>query len=153
MTSSINKVTLIGNIGADPDIKRTQDGRPIANLSIATSESWKDMSTGERKEKTEWHRVVVFNVTLCQVIENYVKKGSKVYIEGQLQTRKWQDNEGNDRYTTEIVLQGYNAALTILDSAKENSEAKQGKGSYADQSQPASKPDYQPDEIDDEIPF
>jgi len=103
-------------LGQDPEIRRTQDGRPIANFSIATSDSWKDKNTGERREKTEWHRVVCFNEGLCKVIENYVKKGSKVYIEGQLQTRKWQDQNGNDKYTTEVVLQGFNGTLTMLDS-------------------------------------
>ncbi len=120
MAGSVNKVILIGNLGADPDIKRTQDGRPIANLSIATSDTWKDKNTGERREKTEWHRVVVFNEGLCRVIENYVKKGSKVYIEGQLQTRKWQDNEGKDRWSTEVVLQNYNGVLTMLDGRNDN---------------------------------
>lgn len=115
MAGSVNKVILIGNLGADPEIRRTQDGRPIANLSIATSESWRDKNTGERREKTEWHRVVVFNEGLCKVIEQYVKKGSKVYLEGQLQTRKWQDNEGKDRWSTEVVLQGFNGTLTMLD--------------------------------------
>ena len=100
--------------GADPEIRRTQDGRPIANLRIATSESWRDRSTGERKEKTEWHRVVIFNEGLCKVAEQYLKKGSKVYIEGQLQTRKWQDQSGQDRYSTEVVLQGFNSTLTML---------------------------------------
>jgi len=120
MAGSVNKVILIGNLGADPDIKRTQDGRPIANLSIATSDSWRDKNTGERREKTEWHRVVVFNEGLCKVIENYVKKGSKVYIEGALQTRKWQDNEGKDRWSTEVVLQGFNGSLTMLDGRGDN---------------------------------
>jgi len=126
MAGSVNKVILIGNLGADPDIKRTQDGRPIANLSIATSENWRDKNTGERREKTEWHRVVVFNEGLCKVIENYVKKGSKVYIEGQLQTRKWQDKDGNDRWSTEVVLQGFNGSLTMLDGRGENA----GGGDY-----------------------
>ena len=103
MAGSVNKVILVGNLGADPEIRRTQDGRPIANFSIATSESWRDKNTGERRERTEWHRVVCFNEGLCKVIEQYVKKGSKVYVEGQLQTRKWQDQSGQDRYTTEIV--------------------------------------------------
>ncbi len=115
MAGSVNKVILIGNLGADPEIRRTQDGRPIANLRIATSETWRDKNTGERKEKTEWHRVVVFNEGLCKVIEQYVKKGSKVYIEGALQTRKWQDKDGQDRYSTEVVLQGFNSTLTMLD--------------------------------------
>ncbi len=128
MAGSVNKVILIGNLGADPDIKRTQDGRPIANLSIATSDTWKDKNTGERREKTEWHRVVVFNEGLCRVIENYVKKGSKIYVEGQLQTRKWQDNEGKDRWSTEVVLQNYNGVLTMLDGRSDNQGS--GGGGY-----------------------
>jgi single-strand DNA-binding protein len=115
MAGSVNKVILVGNLGADPDIKRTQDGRPIANLSIATSDTWRDKNTGERKEKTEWHRVVIFNEGLCKVAEQYLKKGAKVYIEGALQTRKWQDKDGKDRYSTEVVLQGFNSTLTMLD--------------------------------------
>jgi single-strand DNA-binding protein len=117
MAGSVNKVILIGNLGADPEIRRTQDGRPIANLRLATSESWKDKATGERKEKTEWHRVVIFNENLCRIAEQYLKKGSKVYIEGSLQTRKWQDQSGQDRYSTEVVLQGFRGELTLLDRA------------------------------------
>lgn len=116
MAGSVNKVILIGNLGADPEIRHTQDGRPIANLSIATSESWRDRNTGERKEKTEWHRVVVFSEGLAKIVEQYLKKGSKVYIEGQLQTRKWTDQSGNDKYSTEVVLSGFNGTLTMLDS-------------------------------------
>jgi single-strand DNA-binding protein len=116
MAGSVNKVILIGNLGADPEIRRTQDGRPIANLRIATSETWRDKATGERREKTEWHRVVIFNEGLCKVVEQYVKKGSKLYIEGSLQTRKWQDQQGQDKYSTEVVLQGFNSTLTMLDS-------------------------------------
>src|SRR5690606_30906266 len=119
MAGSVNKVILIGNVGADPEIRRTQDGRPIANLRIATSESWRDRNSGERREKTEWHTVVVFNEGLCKVIEQYVKKGAKLYIEGALQTRKWQDQTGNDRYSTEVVLQGFNPTLTMLDGRGE----------------------------------
>jgi single-strand DNA-binding protein len=115
MAGSVNKVILIGNVGADPEIRRTQDGRPIANLRIATSETWRDRNSGERKEKTEWHTVVVFNEGLCKVVEQYVKKGAKLYLEGALQTRKWQDKDGNDRYSTEVVLQGFNSTLTMLD--------------------------------------
>ncbi len=115
MAGSVNKVILVGNLGADPEIRRTQDGRPIANLRVATSESWRDKATGERKEKTEWHRVVIFNEGLCRVAEQYLKKGSKVYLEGQLQTRKWQDQSGQDKYSTEVVLQGFNSVLTMLD--------------------------------------
>lgn len=169
MAGSVNKVILIGNLGADPDIKRTQDGRPIANLSIATSDSWKDKNTGERREKTEWHRVVVFNEGLCRVIENYVKKGSKVYIEGQLQTRKWQDNEGKDRWSTEVVLQNYNGVLTMLDGRNDNQGGgggqmgggyDQGGGGNFGQSGPSGGGNQgggfggpSGGDIDDEIPF
>ena len=120
MAGSVNKVILVGNLGADPDVKRTQDGRPIVNLSIATSESWRDKNTGERKEKSEWHRVVIFAEGLCKVAENYLKKGSKVYLEGALATRKWQDQSGQDRYSTEVVLQGFNSTLTMLDGKEGN---------------------------------
>ena len=116
MAGSVNKVILVGNLGKDPEIRRTQDGRPIANLSVATSESWRDKATGERKEKTEWHRVVIFNEGLCRIAEQYLKKGAKVYLEGQLQTRKWTDNAGIEKYSTEVVLQGFNSSLTMLDS-------------------------------------
>ena len=119
MAGSVNKVILVGNLGADPEIRRTQDGRPIANLSVATSESWRDKNSGERREKTEWHRVVIFNEGLCKIAENYLKKGSKVYLEGQLQTRKWQDQSGQDKYSTEVVLQGFNGNLTMLDGRNE----------------------------------
>jgi single-strand DNA-binding protein len=117
MAGSVNKVILIGNLGADPEIRRTQDGRPIANLRVATSESWRDKNTGERKEKTEWHRVVIFSEGLCRIAEQYLKKGSKVYLEGQLQTRKWTDKDNIERYSTEVVLQGFNSQLTMLDRA------------------------------------
>jgi single-strand DNA-binding protein len=115
MAGSVNKVILIGNLGADPEIKRTQDGRPIANLRIATSETWRDKNTGERKEKTEWHRVVIFSEGLCKIAEQYLKKGAKVYVEGQLQTRKWTDQSGVEKYSTEVVLQNFNSTLTMLD--------------------------------------
>lgn len=128
MAGSVNKVILIGNLGADPDIKRTQDGRPIANLSIATSESWRDKNSGERREKTEWHRVVIFNEGLCKIAESYLKKGSKVYIEGQLQTRKWTDQSGQDKYSTEVVLQGFNGNLTMLDGRSEGGGERSGGG-------------------------
>jgi single-strand DNA-binding protein len=116
MAGSVNKVILIGNLGKDPEIRRTQDGRPIANLSIATSETWRDKNSGEKREKTEWHRVVVFNEGLCRVVEQYLKKGMKVYVEGQLQTRKWQDQSGQERYSTEVVLQNFSHTLTMLES-------------------------------------
>ncbi len=126
MAGSVNKVILIGNLGADPEIRRTQDGRPIANLRIATSETWRDRNSGERKEKTEWHSVVIFNEGLCKVAEQYLKKGATVYIEGQLQTRKWQDQNGNDRYSTEVVLQGFNSTLTTLGGRGEGGGASRG---------------------------
>ena len=115
MAGSVNKVILVGNLGRDPEIRHTQDGKKIANLSIATSESWKDRNTGERKERTEWHRVVIFSEGLANISEQYLRKGSKVYLEGQLQTRKWTDQSGQDKYSTEVVLQGFNCTLTMLD--------------------------------------
>jgi single-strand DNA-binding protein len=115
MAGSVNKVILVGNLGRDPEIRSTQDGTKVANLSLATSESWRDKSTGERKERTEWHRVVIFNERLVDVVEKYVKKGSKLYIEGALQTRKWTDNAGVEKYSTEVVLQRFRGELTMLD--------------------------------------
>jgi single-strand DNA-binding protein len=115
MAGSVNKVILVGNLGRDPEIRSTQDGLRIANLSVATSESWRDKASGERKEKTEWHRVAIFNERLVDIVEKYLKKGSKVYLEGALQTRKWTDNAGQERYTTEVVLQRYRGELTMLD--------------------------------------
>jgi single-strand DNA-binding protein len=129
MAGSVNKVILIGNLGKDPEIRRTQDGRPIANLRIATSESWRDKATGERREKTEWHSVVIFNENLCKIAEQYLKKGAKVFIEGALQTRKWQGQDGQDRYSTEVVLQGFNGNLTMLDG---RSGGGMSEGSQAD---------------------
>ncbi|MDQ0315832.1 single-stranded DNA-binding protein [Amorphus orientalis] len=119
MAGSVNKVILVGNLGADPEIRRTQDGRPIANLRVATSESWRDKNSGERRERTEWHRVVIFNEGLCRIAEQYLRKGSKVYLEGQLQTREWEDQSGQKRYSTEVVLQGFNSSLTMLDGRGE----------------------------------
>lgn len=155
MSGSVNKVVLVGNLGADPEIRRTQDGRPIANLRIATSESWRDKNTGERKEKTEWHSVVIFSEGLCAIAEKYLFKGSKVYVEGKLQTRKWQDQSGQDRYTTEVVLQGFNASLVLLDSKGEG-EGRSGSNAaeYAKASgrtQQVAEPDQ--GDLDDEIPF
>ena len=123
MAGSVNKVILVGNLGADPEVRQTQDGRPIVNLRLATSENWRDKATGERREKTEWHRVVIFNENLARVAEQYLKKGSKVYIEGQLQTRKWQDQSGQDRYSTEVVLQQYRGELTMLDGKRDSASA------------------------------
>ncbi|WP_067334495.1 single-stranded DNA-binding protein [Stappia indica] len=119
MSGSVNKVILVGNLGADPEVRRMQDGRPVVNLRVATSETWRDRSSGERKERTEWHRVVIFNEGLAKVAENYLRKGSKIYVEGQLQTRKWQDQSGQERYSTEVVLQGFNSTLTMLDGRGE----------------------------------
>lgn len=115
MAGSVNKVILVGNLGRDPEVRHTQDGKKIANLSVATSDSWKDKNTGERREKTEWHRVVIFNEGLSNIAEQYLRKGSKVYLEGALQTRKWTDKDGNDKYSTEVVLQGFNCVMTMLD--------------------------------------
>jgi single-strand DNA-binding protein len=165
MAGSVNKVILVGNLGADPEIRRTQDGRPIANLRVATSDSWKDKNTGERREKTEWHRVVIFSEGLAKIAEQYLKKGAKVYLEGQLQTRKWTDKENVERYSTEVVLQGFNAVLTMLDRAGGG-----GGSSVSDDSddagfgsQGASAPARKPamaatgagkrGDMDDEIPF
>jgi single-strand DNA-binding protein len=132
MAGSVNKVILVGNLGADPEIKRLNSGDPVVNLSVATSESWRDKSSGERRERTEWHRVVIFNENLAKVAESYLKKGAKVYIEGQLQTRKWTDQNGQDKYTTEIVLQRFRGDLQMLDSRGE------GEGSYGGGQQRAS---------------
>ena len=129
MAGSVNKVILIGNLGADPEIRRTQDGRPIANLRIATSESWRDKSTGERKEKTEWHAVVIFNENIVKVAENYLKKGSTVYIEGSLQTRKYTDAQGVEKYSTEIVLQRFNGQLTMM-GGRNDSQGGGDRGGY-----------------------
>ena len=148
MSGSLNKVTLIGNLGRDPEIRTTNDGKEIANFSLATSESWKDKATGEKKEKTEWHRIVCFNEGLVKVIKNCVKRGAKLYIEGQLQTRKWLDNTNQERYTTEVVLQGYNSHLVLLGSSNNNSMDQAGQSTTQGNS-----PTFNNDEIDDEIPF
>jgi single-strand DNA-binding protein len=172
MAGSVNKVILVGNLGADPEIRRTQDGRPIANLRVATSETWRDRSTGERRERTEWHRVVIFSEGLAKVAEQYLKKGARVYIEGQLQTRKWQDQQGQDRYSTEVVLQGFNSQLVMLDKAAGGSMggdfAEDGSssdyGSYssfgggrsstpAPARQPAMAGGAPRDDMNDEVPF
>lgn len=166
MAGSVNKVILVGNLGKDPEIRRTQDGRPVANLRIATSESWRDKSSGERRERTEWHSVVIFNENLCRVAEQYLRKGSKVYIEGQLQTRKWQDQSGQERYTTEVVLQGFNGQLTMLDgraggaglnegSQSDYGGSDSGFGGYGESrrgSKPAGGGSFDK-QLDDEIPF
>ena len=179
MAGSINKVILVGNVGNDPEIRSFNNGGKVANFSLATSESWKDRNSGERKEKTEWHRISIFQEGLVGVVERYVKKGSKLYIEGKLQTRKWTDRDGNDKYTTEVVLQGYGGNLTMLDgrdssggggrssggggggysdnrgdygggSGGSSSGSNQGGGSRSASSMDGPKQDF---ELDDEIPF
>jgi single-strand DNA-binding protein len=163
MAGSVNKVILVGNLGADPEVRRTQDGRPIVNLRVATSENWRDKNTGERREKTEWHRVVIFSEGLCRVAEQYLKKGSKIYLEGALQTRKWTDQQGVERYSTEVVLQGFNATLTMLDRAGGGGEAGvDNGGSDFGSSGPTASRERKPamagaggrrEDMDDEIPF
>lgn len=152
MAGSVNKVILIGNLGADPEVRHTQDGRPIVNLRVATSESWRDKQTGERKEKTEWHRVVIFSEGLAKIAQQYLRKGSKVYLEGALQTRKWQDQSGQDRYSTEVVLQGFNSALTMLDGRGEGAGAGGGEGGFVPSGGGGKGPAFN-DSLDDEIPF
>ena len=152
MAGSLNKVMLIGNLGADPVIRQTQDGKRLAQLSLATSESWKDKATGEKKEKTSWHRIVIFNDGLAGVVENYVKKGSKIFVEGQLQTRKFTDQDGNEKYTTEVVLGNYNGTLTMLDSRGGTTESMGAIDSDVNQDMASSQPAADLD-IDDEIPF
>jgi single-strand DNA-binding protein len=159
MAGSVNKVILVGNLGADPEVRRTQDGRPIVNLRVATSDTWRDKNTGERREKTEWHRVVIFSEGLAKIAEQYLKKGSKVYLEGALQTRKWQDKDGQDRYSTEVVLQGFNSALTMLDRAGGGAGSDNGDfGSPGPTASRERKPAMaaaggKHDDMDDEIPF
>lgn len=155
MAGSINKVILVGNLGADPVVSNTQSGAKVVNLRLATSDSWKDKTTGERKEKTEWHRIVIFNSALADTAERYLRKGSKVYIEGQLQTRSWKDNSGNDRYTTEVVLQNYAGTLMMLDAR--NSDAGSAEMNDVFSSSPSSGWDNSaattPSDLDDDIPF
>jgi single-strand DNA-binding protein len=171
MAGSVNKVILVGNLGADPEIRRTQDGRPIVNLRVATTDTWRDKGSGERKERTEWHRVVIFSEGLAKVAEQYLKKGSRVYLEGQLQTRKWQDQGGQDRYSTEVVLQNFNAQMVLLDRAGGGSGGSFGSddngsdfgsssgssGASGGRSAPARQPAMagagRRDDMDDEIPF
>jgi single-strand DNA-binding protein len=152
MAGSVNKVILVGNLGKDPEVRRMTSGEPVVNLSIATSESWRDKASGERKEKTEWHRVVIFNKNLADVAEKYLRKGSKVYVEGQLQTRKWTDKDGAEKYSTEVVLQNFRGELTMLDgrSGGEGGGGGFGGGARGASEAPAS---FQRDEMDDEIPF
>jgi len=159
MAGSVNKVILVGNLGADPEIRHTQDGRPICNLRVATSESWRDKNTGERRERTEWHRVVIFSEGLCKIAEQYLRKGAKIYLEGQLRTRKWQDQSGQDRYSTEVVLQGFNSTLTMLDSRGGSGATADTGGSGASTDEGASSgmesssQEFHDPDLDDEIPF
>lgn len=159
MAGSLNKVMLIGNLGNDPDVRSMQSGDEVVNLSIATSESWKDKGSGERKERTQWHKVVIYNSALIGVAKNYLKKGSKVFIEGQLETRKWQDKDGRDQYTTEIVLRPYRGELTMLDGRSgggDSSSYSGGQSSGGFSSGPSyggSAPMGQADELVDDIPF
>ncbi|WP_297731685.1 single-stranded DNA-binding protein [uncultured Maricaulis sp.] len=167
MAGSVNKVILVGNLGRDPEIRRMNNGDPVVNLSVATSESWRDKSSGERREKTEWHRVVIFNDNLAKVAENYLKKGSKVYVEGQLQTRKWTDQNGQDKYSTEVVLQRFRGELTMLDGRNEGGSGggygggsssggydEAGGGSGGGQrASDGPKEDFRNADLDDEIPF
>jgi len=157
MAGSVNKVILVGNLGRDPEVRTMQDGNPVVNLSLATSEQWRDKNSGERRERTEWHRVVIFNDKLAEVAQKYLRKGSKVYIEGQLQTRKWTDQSGQEKYSTEVVLQRFRGELTMLDSRGEGGGA--GAGDYGGQGDHGSESRGEPmpagrgADLDDEIPF
>ncbi|MBD8064855.1 single-stranded DNA-binding protein [Devosia sp. PTR5] len=168
MAGSVNKVILVGNLGNDPEVRNLPSGGKVVNLSVATSERWKDRNTGEQREKTEWHRVVIFSEGLARVAEQYLRKGSKVYIEGQLQTRKWQDQSGQDKYSTEVVLQGFNSNLTLLDGRGDNADAGGGYGSGGGEGgfrgvrdnsggggrrPSANAPAFEPGGMDDDIPF
>ena len=159
MAGSVNKVILIGNLGRDPEVRFSQDGNKIVNMSVATSETWNDRASGERRERTEWHRVVVFNDRIADVAEKYLKKGSKVYMEGQLQTRKWQGQDGQDRYTTEVVLGRFRGELTMLDTRGGGGGGQGGGGGDHGGGDPGAEPDYAApggggaDDLDDDIPF
>ncbi len=157
MSGSVNKVILVGNLGGDPEVRQTQDGKPIVNFSLATSERWKDRNTGVRKEKTEWHRVVIFSEGLCKVAQDYLKKGSKVYIEGQLRTRKWTDaSTGTEKYSTEVVLSGFGGTLTMLSTLEESGGAgfdKHISRNPESQNDPSGGGAVPNTSLDDEIPF
>ena len=149
MAGSLNKVLLIGRLGADPEVKQMVNGKSVARLSLATSQTWKDKNTGEKKEKTEWHRIVVFNEGLVNVVQQYLKKGAQIYIEGQLSTRKWKDEQsGLDKYSTEIIIQGYNSSLTMLGSGSQNNISSQDANQNTENSSPTNQND-----LDDDIPF
>ena len=154
MSGSVNKVTLVGNLGRDPEVRAMQNGDKIVQLSVATSDRWKDKSSGEQRERTEWHRVVIFNDALGKIAEQYLKKGSTVYLEGQLQTRKWTDQQsGQEKYTTEVVLQRYRGELTLLGSRPENQMSNDQQNAEIDQSNQISMSDDIASDLDDEIPF
>jgi len=159
MAGSVNKVILVGNLGKDPEVRHSQDGKAIVNLSLATSENWRDKQTGERKERTEWHRVVIFNENLAKIAEQYLKKGAKIYIEGQLQTRKYTDNSGVEKYSTEVVLQNYRGELTMLDGrgggegAMASSGGEFGQSSPMDRPKTGGKPQNFTRDLDDDVPF
>ena len=149
MAGSLNKVLLIGRLGADPEVKQMVNGKSVARLSLATSQSWKDKSTGGKKEKTEWHRIVVFNEGLVNVVQQYLKKGAQIYVEGQLSTRKWKDEQsGQDKYSTEILIQGYNSSLTMLGGGNQNSIPSQDNKQTIEETSQAT-----PNDLDDDIPF
>jgi single-strand DNA-binding protein len=156
MAGSVNKVILVGNLGRDPEVRRMTSGEPIVNLSVATSESWRDKASGERKEKTEWHRVVIFNENLAKVAEQYLKKGSKVYLEGQLTTRKWTDKDGAEKYSTEVVLNRFRGELVLLDARGEGGSSFAGgssSGGRVSQGGGDAPASFDRSELDDEIPF
>ena len=161
MVGSVNKVILLGNLGRDPDIRSMQSGSKMASFSIATSKRWKDKATQEQRDKTSWHNIVVFGDGLVDIVEKYVKKGSKIYVEGELQTRKWQDTDGNDKYTTEVVLQGYNCNLTLLDSrgainnsnTSNSSISTEGNNNTSQISNSTNTTDSSKDDLEDDIPF
>ena len=156
MAGSVNKVILVGNLGRDPETRQTQDGRPIVNFTLATNETWKDRQSGERRERVEWHRVVVFNEHLGEIAQRYLHKGSKVYLEGQLQTRKWTDQSGQERYTTEVVIQRFRGELTMLDSRAEGGGGGRdhsGGEPAGDRGAPAAGADRAATDLDDDIPF
>jgi single-strand DNA-binding protein len=160
MAGSVNKVILVGNLGKDPEVRHTQDGKPIVNLSLATSESWRDKASGERKEKTEWHRIVIFNEGIAKVAEQYLKKGSTIYVEGQLQTRKWTDKDGVEKFSTEVVLQNFNGTLTMLGGKPGSGDSMSGGDGFG-ASSPMERPRTSSGgakqtfarDLDDEVPF
>jgi single-strand DNA-binding protein len=153
MAGSVNKVILIGNLAADPEVRRLNNGNQVVNFRMATSESWRDKDSGERKEKTEWHSVVIFNENLCKVAEQYLRKGAKVYVEGSLQTRKWQDQSGADRYTTEIVLQKFRGELTMLDGAKNGDATEKPAGNAYGAAKGKAPAKSYADDLEDDVPF